>query len=57
MLYAAGSVLEHVAESLLGVFYIFRTLAASRIINEKLMRSIFSSTFRYFILFSVFGAL
>ncbi len=48
MLYAVGSVLEQVLDSLADVFYILRSVVASRIVNEKLMRSIFSSSFRCF---------
>jgi len=50
MLYAIGSVLEQVLDSLADVFYILRSVVASRIVNEKLMRSIFSSSFRCFVI-------
>ncbi|KLO18945.1 P-loop containing nucleoside triphosphate hydrolase protein [Schizopora paradoxa] len=47
MLYAFGSVLEQVVGGLANAFYTLRSVVASRVINEKLMRSIFSSTFRW----------
>ncbi len=46
-LYSAGSIMEIVLGAIGSIFWMYRTMRASRIIHANLLESIFTSTFRY----------
>ncbi len=49
-LFAAGSVMEQIFDFMADAYHAIRCVVASRLINKRLMHSIFSATFRFFTL-------